>query len=189
MSELIERLKDQIMQFGDGTTEFHTRDITALINMIESRTELTGVSVDIKQLVSRAFDLVREAEDIAPKDEKLSELLYNTLNILSDIQNSTLTPLTGVTREQIVEAVRQHTETITKLPASEQTLDDSPRLTISFNQLNKALQSLPIPSRLTDEEIKAEAFQQFGNTVPMEDLYDGFIIGAKFARDWKGGVK
>lgn len=70
---LIEKLQSEISSFGDGTTEFHTRDIEHLLTCLDEKDS------EIKELKANCKELIAKINYDA--ESKLKELLIDCMTI------------------------------------------------------------------------------------------------------------
>lgn len=70
--ETIEKLKDMIIDFGDGLLEFETKDVCVLINQLELQENYNDM-------------LVRELEDLKAENEKMKVGLFARMETINDL--------------------------------------------------------------------------------------------------------
>jgi hypothetical protein len=72
---LREKLESEIADFGDGTAEFHTRDIAHLLQCLDEKDNIIGqTEQDFRtHFKEQGFELYK-TEDLKPKLDRLEEL-------------------------------------------------------------------------------------------------------------------
>ena len=70
--QTIERLKDMIIDFGDGLLEFETKDVCVLLNQLELQENYNDM-------------LVRELEDLKAENEKMKVGLFARMETINDL--------------------------------------------------------------------------------------------------------
>lgn len=70
--QTIEKLKDMIIDFGDGLLEFETKDITIVLNQLELQENYNDM-------------LVRELEDLKDENEKMKVALFQRNGAINDL--------------------------------------------------------------------------------------------------------
>ena len=74
--QTIEKLKDMIIDFGDGLLEFETKDVCVLLNQLELQENYNDM-------------LVRELEDLKAENEKLKVSNYQWKGAFNDLETET----------------------------------------------------------------------------------------------------
>lgn len=70
--QTIEKLKDMIIDFGDGLLEFETKDVCVLLNQLELQENYNDM-------------LVRELEDLKAENEKMKVGLFARMETIHDL--------------------------------------------------------------------------------------------------------
>ena len=70
--QTIEKLKDMIIDFGDGLLEFETKDVCVLLNQLELQENYNDM-------------LVRELEDLKAENEKMKVGLFARMETINDL--------------------------------------------------------------------------------------------------------
>jgi len=70
--QTIEKLKDMIIDFGDGALEFETKDVCVLLNQLELQENYNDM-------------LVRELEDLKAENEKMKVGLFQRNGAITDL--------------------------------------------------------------------------------------------------------
>lgn len=70
--QTIEKLKDMIIDFGDGLLEFETKDVCLLLNQLELQENYNDM-------------LVRELEDLKAENEKMKIGLFQRMETINDL--------------------------------------------------------------------------------------------------------
>ena len=70
--QTIEKLKDMIIDFGDGLLEFETKDVCVLLNQLELQENYNDM-------------LVRELEDLKAENEKMKVGLFQRMETINDL--------------------------------------------------------------------------------------------------------
>lgn len=70
--QTIEKLKDMIIDFGDGLLEFETKDVCLLLNQLELQENYNDM-------------LVRELEDLKAENEKMKVGLFQRMETINDL--------------------------------------------------------------------------------------------------------
>ncbi len=72
LEQTIEKVKDMIMDFGDGLLEFETKDISIVLNQLELQENYNDM-------------LVRELEDLKAENEKMKVGLFQRNGVINDL--------------------------------------------------------------------------------------------------------
>jgi len=72
LEQTIEKVKDIIIDFGDGLLEFETKDITIVLNQLELQENYNDM-------------LVRELEDLKAENEKMKVALFQWNGAVNDL--------------------------------------------------------------------------------------------------------
>ncbi len=72
LEQTIEKVKDMIIDFGDGLLEFETKDITIVLNQLELQENYNDM-------------LVRELEDLKAENEKMKVALFQRNGAINDL--------------------------------------------------------------------------------------------------------
>ena len=73
LEQAIEKVKDMIMEFGDGLLEFETKDINIILNQLELQENYNDM-------------LVRELEDLKAENEKMKVGLFQRNGAINDLE-------------------------------------------------------------------------------------------------------
>lgn len=72
LEQTIEKVKDMIIDFGDGLLEFETKDIAIVLNQLELQENYNDM-------------LVRELEDLKSENEKMKVALFQRNGAINDL--------------------------------------------------------------------------------------------------------
>ena len=72
LEQTIEKVKNMIIDFGDGLLEFETKDITIVLNQLELQENYNDM-------------LVRELEDLKAENEKMKVALFQRNGAINDL--------------------------------------------------------------------------------------------------------